>query len=206
MDPTMDDLPQRLQAVLRRQRRQLQMRDGFRPAAVLVPFVRYPEGWHLLLVRRSPALPAHGGQVAFPGGAVEPQDGDAIATALREAEEEIGLAAEDVHVWGIFDDFGPTSSRFIVTPVLAQIPAEYPFRINPYEIESYRTVPFAFFLETEHLIVEHRDTPGLPATTYTWHYESYTIWGLTARIIKALLDAIYTTPASPPSPGITFFR
>ncbi len=185
------DLSQRLPALLAGRPRRSLASSPYRPSAVLVPFVAGAEGWSVLLTQRATDL-AHGGQIAFPGGAIDPQDQDAVQAALRETEEELGLSPTAVQVWGLFDDFGPTSSGFYTTPVVAQAPAGYPFRPNPAEVSAIVTVPLAWLRCLANQYIEVRHRPPLPPLIYIWQYGPHKIWGLTSRILKSLLDLLPT--------------
>src|SRR5262245_1092954 len=103
-----------------RQRHEVRM-EGFRAAAVLIPIVEQAEGPALLLTERTRDLPSHGGQIAFPGGKLDPCDADPVSCALREAREEIGLAKETVDVLGALDDVPTLRSSFVITPVVGWI-------------------------------------------------------------------------------------
>ena len=117
-----------------------------KPAAVLVPILDRPEGLSLLLTQRSAGLRHHAGQVAFPGGRVEAGDRDAVATALREAEEEIGLPPERVEVLGCLNDH-VILTGFRVTPVVAFVRSEGDYALDPSEVHSVFEMPLAKALD-----------------------------------------------------------
>ena len=94
-------------------------------AAVLIPFLKWGNEWHVLFTRRTNTLPEHSGQVAFPGGRCDPDDGDPVSTALRETQEEIGIDPEKVNILGRLRDF-ITVTNYIVSPFVGLIPWPYP--------------------------------------------------------------------------------
>jgi len=100
-----------------------------RPAAVLIPFLHKEGEWHILYTRRTDTLPEHSGQVAFPGGMTDPQDSSPVATALREADEEISLKPEVVKILGSLKRL-PTITNYFVTPIVGAIPWPYEFSIK----------------------------------------------------------------------------
>lgn len=169
---------------------------GLRPAAVLIPVVARLEGATALLTRRADALTSHGGQIAFPGGRLEP-DETAVAAALREADEEIGLAAGDVEVLGLGAPY-QTGSGFLVTPVVAwldRIPALSP---SPDEVAEVFEVPWDFLMDAANHRRDFYDREGEPRRWFwavPWN-ERY-IWGVTAGILRALHERLYGDEAEP---------
>lgn len=170
-----------------------QLRDlvegvALRPAAVLLG-LREDESERLLLTRRTDTLSQHAGQVAFPGGAADPEDaGDPVATALRESREEIGLDTGSVTPLGFLDCF-ETISGFCVTPVVARIHADAPpLRIDPSEVAVVFEVPLAFFMDADnaHRYVMHYR--GHRREMLEFHYDGHRIWGATAAMIGNLLE------------------
>src|SRR5437016_14087723 len=109
-------------------------RPGMRRAAVLLPLYRLEDEYFVLLTRRSEQVAHHKGQISCPGGAIDAEDADALAAALRETEEEVGIAPEDVQILGALDDLEATVSGFLITPFVGLIPYPYPLRLNPCEI------------------------------------------------------------------------
>src|SRR6056297_1110083 len=121
--------------------------DGpLRPAAVLVPLVDRADGLTVLLTERTAHLHAHAGQISFPGGAFEPGDADAVAAALRETEEEVGLAPEQVEVVGRLDTY-VTRTGFEVTPVVGLVRPPVLLRPDPFEVADVFEVPLDFILD-----------------------------------------------------------
>ena len=159
-----------------------------RPAAVLIPLFFDAGQWHVLLTERTELVEDHKGQVAFPGGRVDAQDADRVATALREAEEEVGLRREDVTVLGQIDEL-LTVSQFRITPVIGTFPWPYVFTLQRTELSEVFTVPLCWLAEPANLETRQREPliPGRPINVYYFHYGGHTIWGVTARIILNLL-------------------
>lgn len=162
-----------------------------RAAAVLVPIVvsPEPEGERLLLTRRSQNLRRQPGDIAFPGGAVDPDDPTPLATALRESHEEVGLSTGDVTIVGQMDERG-TVTGFRITPFVAAVAGPYPFRAN-HEVEELIEVPIVALTAPEVLEIEERRLPdGSLRAVYHYHFEGHDIWGITGRLIKEFLDLI----------------
>jgi 8-oxo-dGTP pyrophosphatase MutT (NUDIX family) len=156
----------------------------YRPAAVLVPLIAYDGEVTVLLTQRTAHLPDHGGQISFPGGRLEEDDADAVDAALREAEEEVGLAAEKVTVLGAMEQRG-TISNYRVTPIVAL--AE-PFRPIPQveEVAHVFEVPLSFVLDSGNHQFMERGRDGRSDPTYSIPYEEWFIFGFTARILIRL--------------------
>jgi len=156
-----------------------------RPAAVLIG-IRDDREQRVVLTVRTDTLQQHAGQVAFPGGRVEPDDTDVVATALRESEEEIGLDTGMVTPLGFLEAF-ETISGYSVTPVVARIAADAVLKPDPGEVAEVFEVPFAFFLEPANLRRYTMDFRGHRREMVEFLHAGYRIWGVTAAIIYNLL-------------------
>lgn len=160
-----------------------------RPAAVLAPIIAREGGYDLILTKRSSALKHHPGQIAFPGGKQDEGDADLIATALREAHEEIGLPIDTVEVLG---NFAPheTVTSFMVTPVVALITQEFDATPEAGEVAEVFRVPLEHVLDPAQYVVQSRRWRGQQRAYYTVPYGPYYIWGATARILRAWTEAL----------------
>ncbi len=161
----------------------------FRRAAVLVPLYQADGAIGMLLTRRTQTVEHHKGQISFPGGAVVERE-ELLAAALRETFEEVGIPAGEVQILGTLPEVDVTVSRFRVTPFVGVIPHPYPLRLNADEIEEVVRVPLAVFRDPSNLRVETLQTEGRTAEVYHYSYETRTIWGATARIIKQFMDLL----------------
>ncbi|TCO83147.1 NUDIX domain-containing protein [Plasticicumulans lactativorans] len=155
------------------------------PAAVLVPLVVRPAGPTVLLTQRTDHLAHHPGQVSFPGGRSERADGNAIETALREAEEEIGLARRHVEVVGYLDLY-QTVTGFLVTPVVAFITPPFALALDPFEVAEAFEVPLDFVLDPRNHTRGSRLVDGRARQFYVLPFENRYIWGATAAMLVNL--------------------
>ena len=160
-----------------------------RAAGVLVAFQHGPDGLELLLTKRSSHLKHHPGQIAFPGGKVDPGDADEVAAALREAQEEVGLDPSNVEVIGTLPGH-ETVTGFIVTPVIALIRAPFTPTPEPGEVEEAFFVPFDHITDPAQFRVEGRRWRGRKRLYYTVPYGPYYIWGATAGMLNNLADLL----------------
>ena len=158
-------------------------------AAVLVPIVARPRGFSILLTRRTEHLSAHGGQVSFPGGRVETGDADAIAAALRETREEVGIGAGLLRPFGYLDSL-ETISGFWVTPVVAWLDAGYHAEPDPNEVAHVFEVPLDFFLTAGNLRTLHLSFRGRPREVFEFAHDSERIWGATAAMLLNLVKRL----------------
>jgi 8-oxo-dGTP pyrophosphatase MutT (NUDIX family) len=154
------------------------------PAAVLVPLVRRPEPG-LLLTTRTSHLRNHGGQVAFPGGRIDPGDDGPVAAALREAHEEIGLAPHAVEVLGLAERYH-TGTGYAVQPVIGSIDPDLDFRPNADEVADLFEVPLAFALDPANHVIHEREWKGRLRRYYVIEWQGRMIWGATAGMLVNL--------------------
>ena len=157
--------------------------DSLAAAAVLVAVTDRPRPG-VILTQRSDTLRRHAGQVAFPGGRVDPGE-DSIRAALREAEEEIGLPPARVTVIGSVDQYR-TVTGYAVTPVLAAIPADLPFTLSPREVASVFEVPLDHLLDPANQIEQDMMWRGTPRKYWEIRWEDRRVWGATAAMIVNL--------------------
>lgn len=158
-----------------------------RAAGVLVAFQDGPRGPEVVLTKRSSRLKHHPGQIAFPGGKVDPGDADAIAAALREAEEEVGLDRRDVEILGVMPPH-ETVTGFVVTPVLGRIRAAFTPVPEAGEVAEVFRVPLSHLADPARYRIEQRQWLGVTRPYWVVPYGPYYIWGATARMLKALAD------------------
>jgi len=157
---------------------------AYRQASVLVPIV-VREQLNLLLTQRTSHLANHAGQIAFPGGRRDPEDADAIATALREAQEEIGLEARHIEVVGALPHYY-TVTNFEVTPVVALVHPPFALTIQEEEVAEAFEVPLAFLLDPVNHEKRSRPWNGRERHFYAMPYEGHFIWGATAAMLRNL--------------------
>ena len=189
---------EQIRRALAKRRRQIVANPRLRRAAVLVPVYEDGDGLQVLFTKRSEELPHHKGQIAFPGGTQQPEDQNPHATALRESEEEVGLRPGDVEVLGELDDTVTATSNFVVTPFVGFIPYPYSFRVNPAEIVELIPIPLSLLCDPSRFREELWDRDGGKTPVYYYTVGSHVIWGLTARILKQFLEAVF--PASKATP------
>jgi 8-oxo-dGTP pyrophosphatase MutT (NUDIX family) len=154
------------------------------PAAVLVPVVDRLEPT-VILTLRTDNVRRHAGQVAFPGGRLDPEDDGPVAAALREAEEEIGLPRALVEVIGTADIYR-TVTGYEVTPVVGVVPPNVPLEPQPSEVAAIFEAPLHYLLDPEHQLVRTVLWQGRERTYYEIEHEGRRIWGATAAMIVNL--------------------
>lgn len=157
------------------------------PAAVLMPIVARENGPTLLFTQRTAHLYDHAGQISLPGGRVDPTDTSVIDTALRETEEEVGLARQHIEVIGTLPDYF-TGTGFQVTPVVSLVQPPFELRADPFEVAEIFEVPLAFLMNGMH---HQRRTVELPDRVgrrmfYAMPYDRFFIWGATAGMLRNL--------------------
>lgn len=163
--------------------------NRLRPAAVLLLLYEKDGQPHVLFTERSQDVEHHKGEISFPGGTADEGDADLLATALREAFEEVGVSPQDVEVIGQLDDL-VTITDFRVTPYVGVLkkPSPEPFAPHEREVAAVIEVPLRHLLEA--LELELRQWRGRPLWVPAYSYGQHRIWGATARILKGLLDII----------------
>jgi 8-oxo-dGTP pyrophosphatase MutT (NUDIX family) len=154
-------------------------------AAVLVPIVIHPEGLTVLFTQRTAQLKSHSGQVSFPGGRAEPDDPSPEFTALREAQEEIGLSRAKVEVVARLSDYF-VRTGFRVTPVVGLLTPPLALAPDSREVAEVFEVPLAFLLDPRNHQRQTRELRGQSVGFYVMHYGSRTIWGATAGMLVNL--------------------
>ena len=159
------------------------------PASVLFPIVLRQSGPSVLLTQRTAHLKDHPGQISFPGGRVEPADASPAATALREAQEEIGLAARHVEILGYLPEYR-TGTGFRVTPVVAVVKPPFDLRPEPGEVAEIFEVPFSFLMDSANHQQHSQHYRGKLRHYFAMPYGEYFIWGATAGIIVTLARAL----------------
>lgn len=179
-----------IQNLLSSRKRRVIEHPPFSHAAVLVPLYQKEGQCHLLFTKRSDQVKYHKGEISFPGGVVNEEDRELIHTALREADEEIGLKEEDVQILGLLDDI-VTVTEFIVTPIVGLFPYPYPFRVSEVEIAELIEVPLSFLLARESYMEHEITRMGRREIIDAYQYGKHTIWGATARILKQFLDLVH---------------
>ena len=162
-----------------------------RKAAVLVPLVRRPAGLAVLLTQRTDHLNDHAGQVSFPGGRTDPEDSDAIATALREANEEVGLAADEIEVIGVLPTY-TTVTAYEVTPVVALLDPPRALKLDAFEVAEVFEVPLAFLMDPANHRRHAVEFQGIARQFISMPWgadaagEPYFVWGATAAMLRNL--------------------
>jgi len=166
-------------------------------AAVLVPIVDDGGPTRLLLTRRTNDVATHQGQVAFPGGYGVPGEEDPLHTALREAEEEIGLSPSLVEILGLLDDLPTLSDMVAVTPVVGLLSTLPPLAPQTGEVARIFTIPFADLMAPGRWVMKMEEHRGRLRRVFYFEHDGELLWGLSARITLNLLGL---TPGGPPIP------
>jgi 8-oxo-dGTP pyrophosphatase MutT (NUDIX family) len=160
-----------------------------RPAAVLIPVVDHPQPT-VLLTQRAAHLNDHAGQISFPGGKIDATDASPLDTALREAEEEIGLSREFIDPIGYLDLYG-TSFGFRILPTVARVKPGFRLRINHSEVDDAFEVPLEFLMNPANHQIHSKEFRGDERYFYAMPYADRYIWGATAGILRVLYERIY---------------
>lgn len=163
-------------------------------AAVLIPLVPRGDELHVLLTQRTPHLKDHPSQISFPGGRVEGGDQDRIETALREAEEEIGLARAQVAILGTLPDYDMPSG-FRISPVIGWVEPPFTLTLDPFEVESAFEVPLSFLLNPANHQRRRYVFNGRERDYLAMPYEGRYIWGATAGMLQRLSQQLADDPS-----------
>ena len=161
-----------------------------KPAAVLIPVIDRADPAVLLTLRTE--LPSHPGQIAFPGGKIDPHDVSPAGAALREAEEEIGLVHDLIEPIGYLDLY-LTFSGYRILPTLARVSPDYRLTLNEHEVADAFEVPLAFLMDAQNHALHSRDWKGIERKYYAMPFGDRYIWGVTAGILRNLYERIYGT-------------
>jgi 8-oxo-dGTP pyrophosphatase MutT (NUDIX family) len=160
-----------------------------KPAAVLVPVVDRVRPT-ILLTQRTAELASHAGQIAFPGGRIDPADESPVAAALREAKEEVGLLPMLVEPIGYLDLY-LTFSGFRILPTVARVKPDFTLTLNPSEVTEAFEVPLDFLMEPANHQRKTRDWKGIARDYYAMPFGERYIWGITAGILRNLYERVY---------------
>jgi 8-oxo-dGTP pyrophosphatase MutT (NUDIX family) len=172
-----------------------QLAEPPRESAVLLPLYQRAGVPHLLFTLRAPTLAHHSGQISFPGGSRDADDANTVATALREAHEEVGLIPEDVRVLGVLSPVFTVVSNFLISPVVGWIEREpLRLRLNPHEVSELIEVPLHALSNPATFHEEVWQRASHAVTVYFYDHGPYRIWGATARIVHDFLDVLNRGP------------
>jgi 8-oxo-dGTP pyrophosphatase MutT (NUDIX family) len=182
----LESLGARLQA-----RHRLVLKDErSRPAAVLVPLLGDLRDPDLLFFERSAQVLEHKGEICFPGGSLEPEDGGAVEAALREANEELGLLPHQVRVIGLLDDVATNVSNYTITPVVGHVTANPKLVPDRLEVARIVQVPLRHLLEPGVESEGFATITGTRKLRYTYTFDGNVVWGATARILHSLIELL----------------
>jgi 8-oxo-dGTP pyrophosphatase MutT (NUDIX family) len=162
-----------------------------RPAAVLIPVVDHPQPT-VLLTQRSAHLNDHAGQISFPGGKIDATDASPLDTALREAEEEVGLKREFIEPIGYLDLYA-TGFGFRILPTVARVKPGFKLNINRGEVDDAFEVPLAFLMDPANHQLHSKEFRGMERSYYAMPFAERYIWGATAGILRVLYERICLT-------------
>jgi 8-oxo-dGTP pyrophosphatase MutT (NUDIX family) len=171
---------QQIERILRHRKTKKITGESLKASAVLMPLFYSQGQYHILFTERSDEVVFHKGQVCFPGGTREPSDPSLLQTALREANEEIGLEAKDIEVLGELDDMLTFVTDYVISPFVAFIPAPRSLKTNGKEVKGTFSVPLSFLM----------DEANFKLDSYAYEYEGHIIWGATARILRQFIGLL----------------
>lgn len=165
--------------------------DRLKSAGVLIPLFEKDDICHILFTKRTTKVHYHKGEISFPGGGYEEQDRGSIKrTMLREVCEELGVTSKDIELLGELDD-SITTSNYIVTPWVGEIPYPYDFKISSFEIDELIEIPVKVLLSEHPAEEDIIESNGELWDSYIYRYDGNVIWGVTARILHHFLDLIF---------------
>ena len=161
-----------------------------RAAAVLIGLVPRPEGVGVILTQRTAGLRDHAGQIAFPGGKIDPGDATPAQAACREAHEEIGLERDRITVLGHLGGY-LTRTGFRIIPVVARVDPPFALRLNPAEVVEAFEVPLAFLMDPANYRLAEREWQGKIRSFYSIEFGERRIWGVTAGILRVFYERLH---------------
>jgi 8-oxo-dGTP pyrophosphatase MutT (NUDIX family) len=161
-----------------------------KPAAVLIPLMARPEGATVLLTQRTATMRQHSGQIAFPGGKIDADDDGPLGAALREAQEEIGLASHHVTPLGFLGPYFSTTG-YRITPVVALVEPDAPLTLNRGEVADVFETPLSFLMNPDNHHTHEREWKGEMRRFFAMPYGERYIWGVTAGILRMLWMKLY---------------
>ncbi len=159
-------------------------------AAVLIPVIDRREGATVLLTQRTEHLRNHSGQVAFPGGRIDAEDGTAEKAAIRETHEETGIEEKHIEIVGRMPDY-VTGSGYRINPVLGVLDPGFVLDPNPHEVAVVFEVPLSFLMNPDNHQRESRMWQGKERFYYSMYYDGHRVWGVTAGIVRSLYERLY---------------
>lgn len=163
-----------------------------KPAAVLIPIIAHPDEATVLLTHRAQHLKDHAGQIAFPGGKIDAKDQSPVDAALREAEEEIGLARHFIEPLGLLDPY-LSSTGYRILPVIGLVRPGFELRPDPSEVESVFEAPLGFLMDPARHEEHEREWRGATRRYFAMPYHEHYIWGVTAGILRMLYERLFTS-------------
>jgi len=166
------------------------VRNASKAAAVLIPIVGRPGGATVLFTERAGTLRNHSGQIAFPGGRIDPDDAGPLEAALRESQEEIGLGRGLIRPLGYLDLY-LTGSGYRIAPVVGVVEPDFTLVLNPWEVADVFECPLAFLMDPANHHVEEREWRGFRRRAFAIPWGERHIWGVTAGIVRQLYERIY---------------
>ena len=163
-----------------------------RDAAVLIPIFFKDDQAHILFTKRTEKVEHHKGQISFPGGVKDAEDGTLLDTALRESWEEMGIESEDVTILGKSDTF-LTNTNYLVTPYIGYYSYPYDYVVNEDEIAKVIEVPLSHLLDPAIFKTKIWERDGYTWNVHFYHYQDEQIWGVTGFLLSNFLDIVFGT-------------